>query len=95
MWRSNHRQHGHSHFDINVLGTAVHGRLDLLELVRAELFEVPFELVRNLVLWEGGVEEEGAVLDLDRELELGGAPLNGVLELAQPDVAPWTCLSSE
>ncbi len=33
------------------------------------------------------------MLDLDRELKLGGALLNGVLELTQPDVAPWTRLS--
>ena len=61
--------------------------LDVLELLLAELLQVPGLLVIRDVLVHGRVEEERAVLDLDLHLAVRDIS-DGLLQLALPDVAP-------
>ena len=73
---------GHSHFDAGLLGTGSNHGLYLLELLRPELLQVPLRLVEDFVLLHGGMQEEGAVLNLDIELEFGGGLPDGFLQLS-------------
>ncbi len=82
-----------SHFDADLLRARLDHRLDLIQLLLAELLQIPRVLVQRRALVHGRLQQERAVLDLDRQVKFRLDILDGLLQLALPDVAPWANLN--